>query len=308
METVIETRNLTKRFGTFSAVEGVSLSVPRGEIYGFLGLNGAGKTTTIRMLLGLIRPSAGSARVCGETIRAGGRGPWRKVGSLVELPHSYPELTVKENLEIIAGMRTIRNRRAVEETLDTLKLSRYADKKAGKLSLGNAQRLGLAKALVHKPEVLILDEPANGLDPAGIVEIRRLLIDLATTHSVTVFVSSHILDEVARLANRIGIIHNGRLVREVTANELHALRARHLRVTTRNNARAREVLAGHGYAAGGHNSDTLELTDETALTNPENVSTVLVNAGVPPVSLYEKEDDLERFFLKTIGDRETNHA
>jgi ABC-2 type transport system ATP-binding protein len=224
------------------------------------------------------------------------------------MPHSYPELTVKENLRIVAAMRDVHDCRAVEETLETLGLSHYADKKAGKLSLGNAQRLGLAKALVHAPEVLILDEPANSLDPAGIVEIRELLIDLAATHSATVFVSSHILDEVARLANRIGIIHNGRLMREVTAKELHALRARHLCVTTRNNAGAREVLAANGYSVGDHNSGTLELTDEAALANPETVSTVLVNAGVPPVSLYEKEDDLERFFLKSIGGREANHA
>ena len=303
MEKVIETKNLTKNFGKFSAVEDVSLCVKKGEIYGFLGLNGAGKTTTIRMLLGLIRPTRGDARICGEQIRPGGKGPWHLVGSLVEVPYSYPELTVRENLEIVRRMRSISDGKSVDNIIEQLKLSRYVDKKAGHLSLGNSQRLGLAKALIHKPEILILDEPANGLDPAGIVEIRELLIDLSQNHSVTIFVSSHILDEVTRLATRIGIIHEGRLLREMEISELHSLRGKRLLVGTRNNTQAQELLIREGYSVTETNCEHLQLTDEHAILHPEKIATLLVQAGNPPTTLLEKEDNLESFFLRIIDNK-----
>ena len=303
MEKVIETQNLTKHFGRFSAVEDVSLCVRKGEIYGFLGLNGAGKTTTIRMLLGLIRPTNGDARICGEQIRPGGKGPWHLVGSLVEVPYSYPELTVRENLEIVRRIRSISDRKSVDDIIEQLKLTRYVDKKAGHLSLGNSQRLGLAKALIHKPEILILDEPANGLDPAGIVEIRELLIDLSRNHSVTIFISSHILDEVARLATRIGIIHDGRLLREMETSELHSIRGKRLLVGTRNNSQAQELLIREGYSVTDTDGQHLQLTDEHAILQPEKIATLLVQAGNPPTALLEKEDNLESFFLRIIDNK-----
>src|SRR5262249_34704690 len=155
-----------------TAVEGLSLRVAEGELYAFLGLNGAGKTTTIRMLLGMIRPSRGTVRVLGTRVRPGQREPWRQVGYLVETPHAYPELGVRENLEAARRLHPGTPRAAVDQTIEQLGLAAYADRRAGTLSLGNAQRLGLAKALLHRPRLLLLDEPANGLDPAGIVEVR----------------------------------------------------------------------------------------------------------------------------------------
>src|SRR5690606_38190543 len=166
--------------------------------YGFIGLNGSGKTTTIKMLLGMVRPSHGSCYIQGRKIELSNHSMWANVGSLVETPYAYPELTVKENLEIFRRLRGVSDAEAVHQVMDQLKLTGYADKKAGKLSLGNTQRLGIAKALLHKPEILILDEPSNGLDPTGIIEVRELFQHLAKDLGVTIFMSSHLLSEVAK--------------------------------------------------------------------------------------------------------------
>jgi ABC-2 type transport system ATP-binding protein len=171
----IAASGLTKRFGDVTAVSDLSLNVRSGEIYGFLGLNGAGKTTTIRMLLGMIRPSAGSVSLFGFKVRPGQSSIWQRVGYLVETPHAYPDLTVRENLEIVRRWRRLKDPNSVEKIMEELSLGQYANRRTRNLSLGNAQRLGLAKALMHHPDLLLLDEPANALDPAGIVEIRNLL-------------------------------------------------------------------------------------------------------------------------------------
>ena len=221
-DVVLQTEALTKHYGQVRAVDGLDLEVRRGEIYGFLGRNGAGKTTTIRMLLGLIRPTSGTVRVFGQAI-GGDQGWLRQVGFLVESATAYPNLTVAENLDVQRRL-TGAPRAAVAEAIGRLGLDDYADRCAGRLSLGNKQRLSLARALLHRPELLILDEPANALDPAGIVEIRQLLRALAAD-GVTVFMSSHLLAEVAHLADRIGIVDGGRLVEEASRDEL-AARAR----------------------------------------------------------------------------------
>lgn len=306
MEKVIETVNLTKCFGEIRAVDNVSISVKKGEIYGFLGLNGAGKTTTIRMLIGLISPTGGHACICGEQIRKGGRGPWERIGSLVEVPYSYPDLTVKENLEMVRRMRGISDSTATDTIITRLKLEGYINRKAGHLSLGNAQRLGLAKALLHNPEILILDEPSNGLDPAGIVEIRQYLIDLAENHSVTIFVSSHILDEVSRLATRIGIIHEGKLLREMDTAEIHSLRRKRLVIGARDVQKAYDILHVKGFSVKRTNGTLLELTDNRATDKPDEIASLLVHGGCPPTTLKEQEDNLESLFLRIIERHDEN--
>lgn len=218
-ETAISTNRLTKRYGDVLAVDSLDLDVRRGEIYGFLGRNGAGKTSTIRMLLGLIKPSAGDVTVLGRRIVPGETEVFSRVGYLVESATAYPNLTVRENLEIQRRL-TDSPRNSVAETIALLRLEPYEHRPAGKLSLGNKQRLSLARALLHSPDLLVLDEPANALDPAGIVEVRDLLRSLVTQRGVTVFMSSHILVEVAHLADRIGIVHEGRLIEESSRDQL----------------------------------------------------------------------------------------
>lgn len=220
-ETAVSTRGLVKRYRDVAAVDSLDLDVRRGEIYGFLGRNGAGKTTTIRMLLGLIRPSSGEINVLGRRIRPGETSIFSKIGFVVETATAYPNLTVRENLDIQRRL-TGSPPRSVAYSIGLLRLDAYADRRAGQLSLGNKQRLALARALLHSPELLVLDEPANGLDPAGIVEIRELLRSLTDERGVTVFMSSHILAEIAHLADRIGIVHDGRLIEESSREELAA--------------------------------------------------------------------------------------
>jgi ABC-2 type transport system ATP-binding protein len=301
MDSVITTADLTKRYGDRTAVDRLALQVGRGEIYGFLGLNGAGKTTTIRMLLGMVRPTTGSARLFGARVHAGARGLWSRVGYLVETPHAYPDLTVRENLEVIRRLRRIADAQAVERTMAHLALAPYADRRAGTLSLGNAQRLGLAKALLHEPELLILDEPANGLDPAGVVEVRKLLLGLAQDRGVTVFMASHILSEVARLATRIGVLHRGRLIEEIAAEVLERQRRRWLVVDARDRRAARAILTTAGFAVGACHDGVLALTDERAIACPDDVARLLVGAGVPPTRLSVEQEDLETHFLRLVG-------
>ncbi len=294
MEFAIETNGLSKFYGNVCAINKVDLRVKRGEIYGFLGLNGAGKTTTIRALLGMIRPSAGKVRVLDQALGAGGRGPWAQVGHLVESPSAYPELSVRENLDVARRLHGIQNPKVVDEIMDRLSISNYADRKAGTLSSGNFQRLGLARAILHDPELLILDEPANGLDPAGVVEIRELLKSLTKEKSVTVFMSSHILTEVDRLATRIGIIHKGKLIKELDAAQLEEIRARRLVIGTRNPDKSRDALAGFDVTT--LEDGRIATKDPQAIEAPEIIATLLVNAGTAPTHLVIEQENLEEYF------------
>jgi ABC-2 type transport system ATP-binding protein len=299
----IHADGLTKRYGAVCAVDHVSLRVGYGEIYAFLGLNGAGKTTTIRMLLGMIRPSAGAAYLLGKPVRPDARALWAQVGYLVETPHAYPELTVRENLEVFRRLRGLRDAHVVDRTIERLALTPYADRRAGTLSLGNAQRLGLAKALLHDPALLLLDEPANGLDPAGVVEVRELLRELAHERGVTIFLSSHLL----------GVIHQGRLLEELSAAEMKRQRARWLLVDARDRESARATLNAAGLvvescagneSSGNESSElagALRLSDAHAIAHPEEVARRLVEQGVDLTRLSVEEEDLESQFLRLVG-------
>lgn len=309
MNLAIETTDLGKRYGDVQAVEHLSLQVAEGELYAFLGLNGAGKTTTIRMLLGMIKPSTGSASVLNTRVRLGRPEPWAAVGYLVELPQSYRELTVYENLEVARRLHPGTPRSAVDQIIERLSLNAYVNRRAGTLSQGNAQRLGLARALIHQPRLLFLDEPANGLDPAGIVEIRRLLHELTHEHGATVFMSSHILAEVARLAQRIGIIHKGKLLQELTIDALEQNRRRRLLVRARDTALARQALLSAGQPADLLADGTIALSTAVAIERPDDISCLLVKAGAAPTQVLVEEEDLEQYFLRLIGvDGELSYA
>jgi ABC-2 type transport system ATP-binding protein len=299
LESAVRTAGLTKHYGDVRAVDGLDLDVRRGEIYGFLGRNGAGKTTTIRMLLGLIRPTGGEVSVLGRRITPGETTVFRHVGYLVEAATEYPQLTVRENLDIQRRL-TGAPPDAVDGMIDQLRLGEYADRRAGRLSLGNKQRLSLARALLHAPDVLFLDEPANALDPAGIVEIRELLRSLADDRGVTVFMSSHILAEVAHLADRIGIVHEGRLLEELDRDELGAKARAFVEVDVSNPGRAEELLREAGFlditpvGAG-------ELRVFGAQERSAEIARVLVGAGLELRRLTPTSEDLESYFLRLTG-------
>jgi ABC-2 type transport system ATP-binding protein len=232
------------------------------------------------------------------------------VGYLVETPYAYPELSVRENLEVFRRLREVRDSHTVERVIERLALTPYADRRAGTLSLGNAQRLGLAKALLHDPALLLLDEPANGLDPAGVVEIRELLRELAHECGVTIFLSSHLLGEVARIATRFGVIHRGRLLEELSAAEMERQRTRWLLVDARDREGARSALTAAGLAVDDCAGDTsatngaasvLRLSDADAIAHPEEVARRLVGAGIDLTRLSVEEEDLETQFLRLVG-------
>ena len=213
MDYAIETLSLTKSYGDFTAVEDLELKVPAGKVYGFLGRNGSGKTTTIRMIMGLIKPNGGSVKIFGNEISRNRAEYLAGIGAIIETPGFYGNLSAYENLEITAKMfKTEKNR--INEVLEIVGLSNIGDKAVGKFSLGMKQRLGIANALVHSPRILILDEPTNGLDPAGIIEMRKLIRQLSGSMGITVFVSSHLLSEVQQIADYIGIIDSGHLLKQ----------------------------------------------------------------------------------------------
>ena len=301
MNEIIKTENLTKYFGKVQAVQDLSINIQKGEIYGFLGLNGAGKTTTIRMLLGMIRPTSGYSMINSEKVTPANTKLWTKIGYMVEVPYSYPDLTVRENLEIVRRLRFIPDIDSVDKVIAKLKLTEYVDRKFKHLSQGNAQRLGLAKALIHNPEILLLDEPANALDPAGIVEIRELLKDMAANMGITIFISSHILGEISKFANRIGIIHQGKLIQEIDTIELSKLCERKLLLSTNNNEKVKNFLSKNSLEVNSIDHEIMEIRNESALNHPEEIAVKLVNAGFPPTLLKVESEDLESYFLRTIG-------
>lgn len=299
----ITVRGVSKRYGRVVAVDDVTLEVQPGEVYAILGLNGAGKTTLIRMILGMVRATAGEIEFTQR--RVTDRAVWAQIGYLVEGPSAYPELTVRENLEVVRRLRKIHELSAVDDAIDLFGLRPYADRRARALSMGNLQRVGLAKAFLHRPSLLVLDEPVNSLDPAGVVEIRTLLVDLAREQGVTVFVSSHRLAEVARVATRIGVMHNGRLVDEFDADGLASRVGTRLEVGARDTVHAARVLREAGIDA--HQAaGCLVVEDSRAVHHPELVAMALARAGEPPTRLAVIEENLETYFLRLVGSPATD--
>ena len=295
---IISTQNITKYFGEIPACDDISLTVNEGDIYGFLGLNGAGKTTLIRILLGMIKPDNGYVNLFDRPL-ASGFEYWNEVGYLVETPNAYPNLTVKENLTVFYKLRRLREPDLVSRIQDELHLTPFQDRKAGQLSQGNKQRLGLAKALMHRPKLLLLDEPINGLDPAGIMEVREMLKNLAKNGS-TIFLSSHILGEMVKVATRIGIIHNGKLIRELTNKQLAEELLRKVLVITNDNNHAIQVLKQNHLQADANENGEIEIYDNQAVEHPEQISVLLVEAGFPPKQVYVYTEDLEAYFMRNI--------
>jgi lantibiotic transport system ATP-binding protein len=301
----IETCGLTRRFGVQLAVDELNLLAPEAGIYGFLGPNGAGKTTTIRMLLGLIRPDAGEVRLFGVPLAADRLSLMRMVGALVEAPSLYPHLTGRENLEVTRRLLGA-PRGLIDEALRVAKLTQDGGRRVREYSMGMRQRLGLALALLNKPRLLILDEPTNGLDPAGIHEMRELIRRLPAESGATVFLSSHLLSEVEQIAGHIGIIHQGRLLFQGTLAELQAQRREHLIVGVNQPEQAARCLAAAGWVAQKRDDGLLTVpaaSEELGRDAAARINRLLVNQGLEVFHIALAQASLEDIFLTMTDGR-----
>lgn len=298
---IIETNNLTKQYGEQKSVANLNIHVRKGRIYGLLGRNGAGKTTTMKMLLNLIQPTSGEVRIFGKDIRTNGKKILPRIGSLIESPGFYPNLTGTENLKLFAELRGIPNRQAIKSTLDVVGLP-YRDKKLfAQYSLGMKQRLAIALAVMHDPELLILDEPINGLDPIGIAEVRSFIRDLCTERGKTILISSHILSEIALLADDIGIIDHGVLLEEKSLKELEQKNNKYVHFMVSDTAQAARLLERNFNTSnfGIENNHSMRLFDTTLPITA--ITRMFIENGIDIAEAHTCEDTLEDYFKKVTG-------
>lgn len=296
---IIQTSDLCKQYGGALRVSHLNLSVPEGSVYGFLGPNGAGKSTTLKMILRLVRPTAGSIEVLGKSMDGANRlAVLRQVGSLIESPSYYGHLTGEENLRIVQTLRGVPEKN-IREVLQIVRLDGQRGKKAAHYSLGMKQRLGLAAALLGYPKLLILDEPTNGLDPAGIQEMRELICDLPRRFGMTVVVSSHLLSEIDQMADHVAIIREGELVFQDTLETLHSRSCRHLAMKTTDNETARRILKEQELSCQEQDDYLIlpVLRDEAAA----KLTCFLARQHIGVVRLEERQKSLEDIFLELTG-------
>ena len=296
---IIETHDLCKQYGNALRVAHLDLDVPEGSVYGFLGPNGAGKSTTLKMILGLVRPTAGDIRVLGKKMDGGNRlAVLRQVGSLIESPSYYGHLTGEENLRIVQTLRGVPEKN-IREVLQIVRLDGQRGKRVAHYSLGMKQRLGLAAALLGYPKLLILDEPTNGLDPAGIQEMRELICSLPERFGMTVVVSSHLLSEIDQMADHVAIIREGELVFQDTLEALHGRSRHHLALRTTNNAVARAILQEKSVPCQEEEGDLILpiLSDEIAA----QLTRLLGARNLGVIRLEERQKSLEDIFLELTG-------
>lgn len=300
-QTIVETHRLTKQYGRGTALKGVDISLEEGQIYGLVGRNGAGKTTIIRMAAAQTIPTSGEISLFGETSRAGLSRARSRMGAMVETPSFYPYLSARENLEYYRIQRGIPGAACVDQALEQVDLSKTGKKPFKTFSLGMKQRLGLALALLNRPELLLLDEPINGLDPQGIVEFRNLLLEMNRSCGTTILISSHILSELSNLATCYGFLDNGVMLEQISAKELTEKCRACLQITVSNASQAATVLEQQlgcrDYEVLPGN--VLRLYD--FLDRPQLVNAALINAGVDLMTCESKGANLEDYFLSLIG-------
>ena len=298
---VIETKNLTKQYGPQKSVANLNIHVRKGRIYGLLGRNGAGKTTTMKMLLGLTKPTSGEVRIWGEALGSNEKKLLPRIGTLIEPPGFYPNLNATENLRIFATLRGVPNRNAIRNALDLVGLP-YKDKKLfSQYSLGMKQRLAIALAVMHDPELLILDEPINGLDPIGIAEVRSFIRNLCNERGKTILISSHILSEIALLADDIGIIDHGVLLEEESLAQLEAKSSKHIGFTVSDTAQAARILEktfreDQFTVQDDHNLKVNHLDVPVA-----RIITAFVENGLEVSRAATSEESLEDYFKRVTG-------
>lgn len=301
MSVIIKTTNLTKVYGDQKSVDHLNMNVNQGEIYGFLGRNGAGKTTTIRMLLGLIKPTNGQIEIFGEDLFKNQKEILRRIGSMVEMPGFYENLTAKENLLINAKILGIYKKNAIEDALEIVGLQNETKKLVGKYSLGMKQRLGIARALLHYPELLILDEPTNGLDPIGIKEMRRLIKSLAEERNITILISSHILSEIEQLADTMGIIHEGKLLEEISFDHLRKRNRRYIEFQVSNDNKAVMLLEKNFNISDYEVHDDGHIRVYSHLGQQGKMNKLFVENDIGVLKFMLSEDKLEDYFTKLVG-------
>lgn len=298
MEYVIETKNLTKKYGNSTVVDNINLHVPKGKIYGLLGRNGAGKTTTMKMMLKLIKITKGNINLFGEDFR--NNNLYKKIGSIIETPGFYQNLTARDNLNILAKLHGNISKKEIQEALEIVGLHKEEKKTFSNFSLGMKQRLGIAAAIMHNPELLILDEPINGLDPIGISEIRSFLLRLSHEKGVTIFISSHVLSEIEQIADVIGVMNNGKLFEEVNILELQDKLKHYIEITVSDTKLAEKVLKDN-FSIKNYSiiDNTIYLYDNHKIISDINKSLVQNNISV--TKLNPCKETLEDYFENLIG-------
>ncbi|PEX83260.1 bacitracin ABC transporter ATP-binding protein [Bacillus cereus] len=291
---IIETEDLTKTYGAVNSVNQLQMQVGKGEIYGFLGPNGAGKTTTIRMLLGLIKPTTGNIKVFNRDLKTNRIDILREVGSLVESPSYYGHLTGHENLEVIRQMLQV-PKKNIDEVLRIVRLEKQKDKLVKQYSLGMKQRLGIAMALLGNPKLLILDEPTNGLDPAGIQEIRELIKQLPKQYDMTVVISSHLLNEMDQIATQVGIINSGQLIFQDKIEVLRKKSQASMKIRVNDVVKAHQILEQHQIHLGLEGDCLVTYQQEDHLIS--HINHLLVQQNISVYRIEEEKHTLEEIFL-----------
>lgn len=301
MEYILRTHNLTKEFKKFSAVSNLNMNIKQGEIYGFLGENGAGKTTTIRMIMGLMKATSGEIELFSEKPSRKNRDFYKRVGSIIEYPGFYPNLTAKENLEIHRRMMGVQDKESIIDSLKITGIQDVKDKKVKEFSLGMKQRLGIARAILHHPEFLILDEPVNGLDPSGIKEIRELILDLCHNQGITFLISSHILSEIQQMATKIGIIHKGKLLEEIEYDELQKRNRHYINIKVNDDKKASFILEQKLNISDYVIWEKNNLRVYENLQDASKINKTLISNDINVNELCLSVDSLEDYFLKLTG-------
>lgn len=298
MEYVIETKNLTKKYGSSTVVDNINLHVPKGKIYGLLGRNGAGKTTTMKMMLKLIKVTKGNINLFGEDFI--NKNLYKKIGSIIETPGFYQNLTARDNLNLLAKLHGNISKKEVQEALEVVGLHTEEKKTFSNFSLGMKQRLGIAAAIMHNPEILILDEPINGLDPIGISEIRSFLLRLSHEKGVTIFISSHVLSEIEQIADVIGVMNNGKLVEEVNILELQDKLKHYIEITVSDTKLAEKILK-ENFSIKNYSiiDNTIYIYDSNKSISDINRSLVQNNISIN--KLNPCKETLEAYFENLIG-------
>lgn len=306
MEYILRTTNLSKKYKYKEVIENVNMNVKKGEIYGFLGPNGAGKTTIMKMIVNLVKPSVGEIEVFGEKLNDKSYETLKRMGSIIEYPVFYDKLTGRENLELHCEYMGYHDKNAIDKALELVNLKGIDSKPVKEFSLGMKQRLGIARAIITKPELLILDEPINGLDPIGIKEMRDILKMLNKEYNITILISSHILGEIEQVADTIGILSNGRLVKEVSMDSIRESNMEYMEITTKDCTKAAFILENDLHISNFKIIDNSFIRIYDSKLSQKEISKALILKDVEIEAISRKNNTLEDYFVNLLNGGKAN--